>query len=83
MYQAKPFHCFEMEEYCDFVVDCLELLPSNMVVHRMTGDGPRSLLIAPLWSTDKKRVLNTIQRRLKERNTYQGRLFPDKIISEK
>ena len=81
MYQTKPFHCFELEEYCDFVVDCLELLPSNIVVHRMTGDGPRSLLIAPLWSTDKKRVLNTIQRRLKERNTYQGRLFPDKINS--
>ena len=77
-YDAKPFSLFELEEYCDFIVDCLEILPSNMVVHRLTGDGPRKLLIAPLWSTDKKRVLNTIQKRLKERNTYQGRLYNEK-----
>jgi len=73
-YETKPFKLFELEEYCDFVIDCLELLPPNMVVHRLTGDGPRKLLLAPLWSTDKKRVLNTIQRRLKERDTWQGRL---------
>ena len=71
-YEATPFELFELEEYCDFVIDCLELLPPEMVVHRLTGDGPRKLLIAPLWSTDKKRVLNTIQKRLKERNTWQG-----------
>lgn len=74
-YEAVPFPLFDLEEYCDFVIDCLELLPPNMVVHRLTGDGPRKLLIAPLWSTDKKRVLNTIQKRLKERNTWQGRLY--------
>ena len=48
--------------------------PKDMVIHRMTGDGPRSLLIAPLWSTDKKRVLNTINKRFEVRDTYQGRL---------
>lgn len=74
-YEDKPFPLFELEEYCDFVIDCLELLPCNMVVHRLTGDGPRKLLIAPLWSTDKKRVLNTIQKRLKERDTWQGKCF--------
>ena len=74
-YEKEPFPLFELEEYCDFVIDCLELLPPDMVIHRLTGDGPRKLLIAPLWSTDKKRVLNTIHRRLKERNTYQGKLF--------
>lgn len=74
-YEAEPFPLFELEEYCDFVIDCLEVLPPNMVVHRLTGDGPRKLLLAPLWSTDKKQVLNTIQRRLKERNTWQGRLY--------
>lgn len=75
-YETTPFPLFELEEYCDFIIDCLEILPANMVVHRITGDGPRKLLIAPLWSTDKKRVLNTIAKRLKERNTWQGRLFP-------
>ena len=74
-YETSPFGLFELEEYCDFVVDCLEILPPEMVVHRMTGDGPRKLLIAPLWSTDKKRVLNTIAKRLKERYTWQGRLY--------
>lgn len=74
-YENEPFPLFELEEYCDFVIDCLEILPPNMVVHRLTGDGPRKLLIAPLWSTDKKRVLNTIQKRLKERDTWQGKLY--------
>ena len=75
MYEKHPFPLFELEEYCDFIVDCIELLPPKLVIHRITGDGPRALLIAPLWSTDKKRVLNTISRRFSERNTCQGRLF--------
>lgn len=74
-YQNAPFPLFSLEDYCDLIVDCLELLPPDMVIHRLTGDGPRNLLIAPLWSTDKKRVLNTIQKRLKERNTWQGKYF--------
>ena len=74
-YETEPFPLFDLEEYCDFVIDCLELLPPNIVVHRLTGDGPRKLLIAPLWSTDKKRVLNTIHKRMKERNTYQGKFY--------
>ena len=65
----------ELMPYCDLVIDCLELLPPDLIVHRLTGDGPRNLLLAPLWSTDKKRVLNTIHHRLKERDTWQGRLF--------
>lgn len=74
-YEKEPFPLFELEEYCDLVVDCLEYLPPEMVIHRLTGDGPRKLLIAPLWSTDKKRVLNTIHKRLKERNTCQGQFI--------
>jgi len=74
-YEKAPFSLFELEEYCDFIIDCIELLPPTMVIHRITGDGPRKLLIAPLWSTDKKRVLNTIDKRLKERNTWQGKCF--------
>ena len=74
-YQLHPFPMMELDEYSDFVIDCLELLPPDMVVHRLTGDGPRSLLLAPSWSTDKKRILNTIHRRLKERNTRQEEHF--------
>ena len=74
LYEASPFPLFSMEEYCDFIVTCIELLPPERTIHRITGDGPRSLLLAPLWSTDKKRVLNTIHRRFKERNTWQGKL---------
>ena len=74
-YQKTPFPMMELEEYCDLVIDCLELLPPDMVIHRLTGDGPRRLLAAPLWSTDKKRVLNTIHHRLKERDTRQGECY--------
>ena len=74
-YATNPFPLFELEEYCDFVIDCLEILPPDIVIHRITGDGPRNLLIAPRWSTNKKRVLNTIQKRFRERDTWQGRLY--------
>lgn len=75
LYETNPFSVFSLEEYCDFVVTCIEHLPPEIVVHRITGDGPRSLLIAPLWSTDKKRVLNTIHKRFRERDTWQGKLY--------
>ena len=74
-YEAEPFPLFSLEEYCDFVADCVALLPPEMVIHRLTGDGPRSLLLAPLWSTDKKRVLNTIQKSFRERDLWQGKYF--------
>lgn len=75
IYEKEPFNLFSLEDYCSFIVDCVELLPENIVIHRLTGDGPRNLLIAPLWSTDKKRVLNTINHLFKERDTYQGKKF--------
>ena len=77
LYEKAPFPVFSLEEYCDFVVTSIEHLPPEMVIHRLTGDGPRSLLIAPLWSTDKKRVLNTIQKRFQERDTWQGKYYTD------
>ena len=73
LYEKEPFPVFTLEDYCDLIVDCIERLPKDMVIHRITGDGPRQLLIAPRWSTDKKRVLNTIQKRFRERNTWQGK----------
>lgn len=74
-YRQHPFPLFSLESYCDFIVDCIERLPESMVIHRITGDGPKNLLIAPKWSGDKKRVLNTIQKRFRERNTWQGKRY--------
>lgn len=75
IYDREPFPVFSLEEYADFVVTCLEHLPPSMVIHRLTGDGPKKLLLAPTWSADKKRVLNTITRRLHERNSWQGKAY--------
>ena len=65
-YRENPFHIMSMEEYTDLIAECLELLPSKTVVHRTTGDGPRSILIAPLWVTDKKRVINMLSKKCGE-----------------
>lgn len=75
LYEAAPFPVFSLDEYVDFVITCLEHLPPSMVIHRLTGDGPKKLLIAPAWSADKKRVLNTFTRRFRERDTWQGKYF--------
>lgn len=63
-YARGAFRCLSMEEYTDLVRDCIKLLPDNIVIHRMTGDGARRDLIAPMWSTDKKRVLNMLNEKL-------------------
>lgn len=65
-YKRNPFPQMSMEEYCDLVVRCLQILPSETVIHRMTGDGPRKLLISPKWVTDKKRVMNLLRRKIRE-----------------
>lgn len=65
-YREHPFPQMTMEEYTDLVVDCLKLLPKKTVIHRMTGDGPRRLLISPLWVTDKKRVMNRLRDRIRD-----------------
>ena len=72
-YRDSPFPVFTMEDYIECVIDCVELLPPEITIHRLTGDGPKSLLIAPLWSGNKRLVLNTLHRRFRERNTWQGR----------
>lgn len=65
-YRRNPFPLMSLEEYSDLIAESVSILPDRTVLHRMTGDGPRRLLIAPLWSLDKKRVLNTINRKIKE-----------------
>lgn len=66
-----------LEEYMDILFHIIELLPPDMVIHRITGDGPKKLLLAPLWSGDKKKVLNTIQAELDKRNIIQGKLYKE------
>lgn len=68
------FHILTFEEYTDMIVDCLEVIPEQVVIHRLTGDAPANLLIEPEWSRNKIEVLNTINKKLKERHTWQGRL---------
>ncbi|SES76719.1 TIGR01212 family radical SAM protein [[Clostridium] polysaccharolyticum] len=71
----NEFHILTMEEYVDLVIHCLEILPEHIVVHRITGDGPKDLLLAPAWSMRKREVMNKINQQLAVRSTWQGRLF--------
>ena len=74
-YNKGLFEALTPEEYVQAVADIIEILPPNMVIHRLTGDGPKDLLIAPLWSRNKKYVLNSITKELIKRNTYQGKEY--------
>lgn len=74
-YNEGKFEALSLTEYVSTVVDIIEILPPEMVVHRITGDGPKDLLIAPLWSTNKKNVLNSIMKEFRNRNTYQGKEY--------
>lgn len=71
-YEKQPFPLLDLGEYCDLLIDAVALLPEDVVIHRLTGDGPKALLIAPLWSANKRLVLNTITRRFRERGLTQG-----------
>ena len=71
------FAILNLDEYMNILIHCLEILDPDIVLHRVTGDGPKDLLIAPTWSLNKKLVLNTLHKTMRERNTYQGRLFYD------
>lgn len=64
-YRAGTFSTLSMEEYIDIIQDCVALIPETMVIHRLTGDGNKKTLIAPLWSGDKKRVLNALNQALR------------------
>lgn len=66
-YEEHPFPVLTMEEYAELLQDAVRLLPEETVVHRLTGDGPKRLLIAPLWSADKKRVLNYLRKYVQPR----------------
>ena len=71
-YAAGKFDAMTLDAYLSVLEDCLRVLPRGMVIHRMTGDGAKRSLIAPLWSADKKRVLNAINRRFLSDDLEQG-----------
>lgn len=68
------FPTLTLDGYIAIIENILKILPPDMVIHRITGDGPKNLLIAPMWSADKKNVLNTMHRRFKEDQIVQGSL---------
>lgn len=74
-YNNRLFETLSMEEYIDIVIKCLERLSPEVVIHRVTGDAPKDILISPKWSGDKKKVLNTLLNEMRKRETYQGRLY--------
>lgn len=74
-YLAGKFSVYEREEYLDLVIRCLERLDPEIVIHRITGDGPKDLLLAPLWTGRKREVLNLLHHKMKEQGSYQGKQF--------
>lgn len=65
-YEQGKFEVLTLEQYTEIIKECVQIIPENVVIHRLTGDGAKKDLIAPLWSADKKTVLNTINRALKD-----------------
>lgn len=74
-YEKHPFHLPSREEYYELLGMCICNLRPDIVIHRLTGDGPRKLLVAPLWTGNKRQVLNGMQRYFKEQNIWQGKEF--------
>ena len=82
LYENEPYryHSYEtLEDYVSMVILCLEHLRPDIVVHRLTGDAPKELLLSPMWSLDKRKVLNTLHHEMKTHETYQGRLYAGSI----
>ncbi|WP_127837267.1 TIGR01212 family radical SAM protein [Clostridium prolinivorans] len=78
LYENGELNFLEEEEYIDLVTKSIAMLPENMVIHRLTGDSPRELLIGPMWSLKKWEILNAIDRELVRKDLYQGLYFSTK-----
>lgn len=74
-YEKGMLQFLEREEYINLVADQLEVLPPDMIIHRITGDGPIDLMIGPMWSVNKWEVLNGIDAELERRNSWQGKFY--------
>lgn len=75
LYLQGKVHILSMEQYLDLVLDCLTNLRYDIVIHRVTGDGPKDLLLAPLWSHNKRQVLNSLHRQMRQLHAYQGQFY--------
>ncbi len=73
-YAKGTFHCLEKEEYLQLVCDMLKVIPKNVVIHRLTGDGDKKNLISPMCYANKKDVLNSLNRKIEKDNVYQGEM---------
>ena len=76
-YERGEFGLLSLEEYVDIIINQLERFHEDTVIQRLTGDGAKDELIGPLWSLKKFVVLNEIDKEMKRRGTYQGRLFKE------
>lgn len=74
------FPILSKDEYISLLISCLEHLRPDIVIHRLTGDGPKELLLAPLWSLNKRQVLNQLHHEMKAKNTRQGALYKEACI---
>ena len=74
-YEEHPFEVFTLDSYVDLLLKCIENLSPEIVIHRLTGDGPKELLIAPAWNLHKRKVLNTIAHEMKVLDIRQGDLL--------
>ena len=72
-YHVGKFEVLGRDAYIDLVIDCLEHLRPSIIIHRVTGDGPKELLIAPQWASRKREVLNLLHHRMKEMGSFQGK----------
>lgn len=74
-YEKEKFRLLDMEEYTDLMVDLLENLDPEIVIHRLTGERDREIFVAPQWALRKIDVINSIRSKMKDRNTYQGKSY--------
>lgn len=75
LYETGKLNCLKQDEYVNLVVDCIERLPPNVIIQRLTGDPRKSALIAPNWAIDKALTLKLIHQALHRRNTWQGKIY--------
>jgi uncharacterized protein len=75
LYHRGEVPLLSLDDYASLVVDCLEVLPPDMIIMRLMGDAPREMLVAPTWSLDKRLALRRIEQELEHRETYQGKYY--------
>jgi hypothetical protein len=82
LFEKGEYRCLERNEYIEMVVDFLELIPSDMVIQRLTGDPVQLELVAPMWAGDKNENLKLVRDRLERRDTWQGKRYQGSIVGK-